>query len=65
VFAAELAFVTLVTSLSSYWTAYGLDRAGWTPRSLAFLLGVLFCAPGVIWLVILSRWTAEPAVQTF
>lgn len=63
VFAAELAFVTLVTSLSSYWTAYGLDHAGWTPRSLAFLLGVLFCAPGVIWLVILSRWTAEPAVQ--
>jgi hypothetical protein len=41
VFAAELAFVTLVTSLSSYWTAAGLDRHGWSPRALAFLLGAL------------------------
>jgi hypothetical protein len=56
VFAAELAFVTLVTSLSSYWTAYGLDHAGWSPRSLAFILGALFCLPGIGWLLILSRW---------
>jgi hypothetical protein len=60
VFAAELAFVTLVTSLSSYLTAYGLDHAGWSPRALAFTLGGLFCVPGLAWLLILSQWT-EPA----
>jgi MFS family permease len=59
VFAAELAFVTLVTSLSSYCTALGLDRAGWSPRALSFLLGVLFCIPGGLWLLILSRWETE------
>jgi MFS family permease len=58
VFAAELALVTLVTSLSSYGTAYGLDRAGWSPRALSFSLGVMFCAPGLLWLLILSRWRA-------
>jgi hypothetical protein len=62
VFAAELALVTLVTSLSSYWTAYGLDHAGWSPRALAFTLGALFCIPGVIWLMILARWRER--VQT-
>jgi hypothetical protein len=56
VFAAELAFVTLVTSASSYCTAYGLDHAGWSPRALALALGLMFCAPGLIWLLILSRW---------
>jgi Major Facilitator Superfamily len=60
VFAAELALVTLVTSLSSYWTAYGLDRAGRTPRELAFLLGALFFVPGVLWLLILARWKDRP-----
>src|SRR4029077_17403126 len=56
VFAAELALVTLVTSVSSYLTAYGLDHAGWSPRSLAFTLGVLFCVPGGLWLVLQARW---------
>ncbi len=56
VFAAELAFVTLITSLSSYCTALALDRIGWSPRTLSFTLGVLFCIPGTLWLVILSRW---------
>jgi len=60
VFATELALVTLVTSLSSYWTAYGLDRAGHTPRELAFVLGALFCVPGVLWLLILARWKDRP-----
>src|SRR4029077_17381579 len=36
VFSAELALVTLVTSLSSYWTGYELDRVGRSPRTLAF-----------------------------
>jgi MFS family permease len=62
VFAAELALVTLVTSLSSYFTAYGLDHVGWSPRELAFLLGVLFCIPGGLWLLILMRWQ-EPATS--
>ncbi|MBI3493702.1 MAG: MFS transporter [Acidobacteria bacterium] len=60
VFAAELAFVTLITSLSSYCTAFALDRAGWSPRALSFTLGVLFCIPGVLWLLILSRWHEGP-----
>jgi len=60
VFAAELAMVTLVTSASSYWTAYGLDRAGRSPRTLALVLGVLFCGPGVLWLIIQSRWRERP-----
>ena len=58
VFAAELALVALTTSLSSYWTAYELDRAGWSPRTMAFALGLLFCIPGTLWLVFLSRWRA-------
>lgn len=56
VFAAELALVTLTSSLSSYATAYALDRGGWSPRSLSFALGALFVVPGVLWLGILSRW---------
>jgi len=31
----KLALVTLVSSVSSYWTAHQLDRAGWSPRSLS------------------------------
>jgi MFS family permease len=56
VFAAELAFVTLVTSLSSYLTAYGLDRSGWSPRAMSFMLGALFVAPGALWLLFHARW---------
>jgi len=60
VFAAELALVTLMSSASSYWTGYQLDRAGWSPRMLAFALGAMFCVPGVLWLIIQSRWREEP-----
>jgi MFS family permease len=56
VFATELALVTLMSSASSYWTGYQLDRAGWSPRTLAFALGMMFCVPGVLWLIIQSRW---------
>jgi hypothetical protein len=56
VFAAELALVTLMSSASSYWTGYQLDRAGWSPRRLALVLGILFCVPGVLWLGILAKW---------
>ncbi len=59
VFAAELALVTLSSSASSYWTGYQLDRAGWSPRSLSFVLGAMFMVPGAVWLLILSRWHAS------
>lgn len=65
VFATELALVTLMSSASSYWTGRQLDVAGWSPRTLAFALGLMFCVPGVLWLVIQSRWhetaTMEPS----
>jgi MFS family permease len=57
VFATELALVTMMSSVSSYWTGHQLDAAGWSPRTLAFVLGALFCVPGVAWLLIQSRWT--------
>ncbi len=66
VFAAELALVAVTTSLSSYWTGYELDHAGWSPQRLSFVLGGLFCIPGGLWLLILSRWQApddEPRAQ--
>jgi MFS family permease len=61
VFAAELALVTLMSSASSYWTGRQLDHAGWSPRALAFALGIMFCLPGGLWLVIQSRWREAPA----
>jgi len=63
VFAAELALVTLTSSASSYLTAYALDQAAWSPRRMSFVLGVLFCVPGIIWLVIESRWGASPVAR--
>ena len=63
VFATELALVTLMSSASSYWTGRQLDRAGWSPRTLAFVLGALFCVPGALWLIIQSRWRETPAEQ--
>jgi hypothetical protein len=66
VFAAELALVTLTSSLSSYWTGYALDRAGWSPRALSFALGVSFLAPGLLWMLFLSRLRApstEPSPE--
>ena len=61
VFATELALVTLMSSASSYWTGRQLDRAGWSPRTLAFALGVMFFVPGMLWLLIQSRWKEGPA----
>jgi MFS family permease len=63
VFAAELAFVTLTSSISSYLTAFALDRVGWSPRMLAFSLGVMFCIPGLLWLGMLSRWRQEEPLE--
>ena len=57
VFAAELALVTLTMSASSYLTGHFLDT-GTSPRTVSFALGALFFVPGVLWLLILSRWQA-------
>ncbi len=62
VFAAELMLVSLTTSASSYVTALALDRGGWSPRATALTLGVLFLIPAGVWSLIVSRWTAAPAV---
>ncbi len=59
VFAAELALVTLTSSISSYLTAYALDHAGWSPRALSLILGLMFCVPGALWLLMLSRWRGD------
>jgi MFS family permease len=56
VFSAELALVTLTSSISSYITAFALDRAGWSPRMLSFSLGCMFCIPGLLWLGMASGW---------
>jgi hypothetical protein len=61
VFAAELALVTLMSSISSYATGYALDGLGWSPRSLSFALGVGFAVPGALWLMMNARW--KPAVH--
>jgi MFS family permease len=63
VFATELALVTLMSSASSYWTGHQLDRAGWSPRTLAFALGAMFCVPGVLWLIIQSRWKEQQNLE--
>jgi len=61
VFAAELALVTLTSSISSYLTAYALDQRGMSPRTAAFSLGAMFCIPGLLWLLMLSRWRQADA----
>jgi hypothetical protein len=64
VFAAELGLVTLTSSLSSYWTGYQLDQVGWSPRLMSFVLGVSFCIPGGLWLLIDSRWRDQVIPET-
>jgi len=54
VFAAEMAVVTLVLSLSTYFTGAALD-AGIDPRKVAAFLGALFLVPGVSWYIYIRR----------
>jgi MFS family permease len=61
VFAAELALVTLLSSLSSYWTGRQLDHAGWSPRELSLALGLMFFIPGTLWMIVQSRWRDAPS----
>jgi len=53
VFAAEMALLTLILSLSTYFTGLGLDH-GLDPRLLALLLALVFLVPGTFWVVYLK-----------
>ena len=52
VFAAEMALLTLVLSLSTYFTGLGLDH-GVNPRLLALRLALIFLVPGTFWVIYL------------
>lgn len=53
VFAAEMALLTLILSLSTYFTGLGLEH-GTDPRLLAIRLAILFLLPGTFWIVYLN-----------
>jgi len=53
VFAAEMALLTLILSLSTYFTGLGLDH-GVDPRLLALRLALIFLVPGTFWVVYLK-----------
>ncbi len=53
VFAAEMALLTLILSLSTYFTGLGLDR-GVDPRLLALRLALVFLLPGTFWVIYLK-----------
>lgn len=48
VFAAEMTLLTLILSLSTYFTGLGLDR-GVDPRLLTMRLALIFLLPGIFW----------------
>jgi hypothetical protein len=52
VFAAEMALLTLILSLSTYFTGLGLDN-GVDPRLITIRLALLFLLPGTFWIVYL------------
>jgi MFS family permease len=52
VFAAEMALLTLVLSLSTYFTGLGLDH-GVDPRVLTMRLALIFLLPGSLWIIYL------------
>ncbi len=54
VFAAEMALLTFVLSLSTYFTGLGLDR-GIDPRVITIWLALLFLLPGSFWTLYLKR----------
>ncbi len=60
VFAAEMAIVTLILSLSTYFTGAALDN-GHDPRHVTLFLAVLFLVPGTAWQIYLYRRRKEVA----
>jgi hypothetical protein len=55
VFAAEMALLTLVLSLSTWLTGVALDK-GVDPRTIVVWLALLFLLPGSTWLLYLFRF---------
>jgi len=53
VFAAEMALLTLILSLSTYFTGLGLDH-GVDPRVLTMRLALIFLLPGTFWVIYLK-----------
>lgn len=53
VFAAEMALLTLILSLSTYFTGLGLDH-GLDPRLITLRLALIFLLPGTFWMVYLK-----------
>jgi MFS family permease len=53
VFAAEMALLTLILSLSTYFTGLGLDH-GVDPRVLTMRLAIIFLLPGTFWVIYLK-----------
>jgi MFS family permease len=62
VFAAEMTLLTLVLSLSTWFTGLALDM-GINPRSIVVALAILFLLPGTGWLVYL-RSISRSEVET-
>jgi len=52
VFAAEMAMLTFILSLSTWFTGAALDN-GLNPRTIAVRLALLFLIPGILWTVYL------------
>jgi MFS family permease len=63
VFSAELAFVTITSAISTFATAYAIDRGGWSPQALALALGLLFAVPGILWLLMSARVGAHRPLE--
>jgi len=67
VFATDFALFTIVMSISTFVTGWGLDHSAASPRTLAALLGGLLFLPGLLWLPITlcQQWavSASAAAQ--
>ncbi|MDZ7641378.1 MAG: MFS transporter [Desulfurivibrio sp.] len=59
IFATEMALVTLILSLSTYFTGLALDQ-GLDPRRVALALALIFLLPGVTW-TIYAKWRLRQA----
>ena len=60
VFATDLALFTVIMAVSTLATGLGVDHIGFTPRTIAALLGGLLLIPGLLWLSPLSRKATAP-----
>lgn len=51
VFGIDFSLMTLMSALSSYLTAVGLDRFHYSPRAMAVVLGAVFFLPATPWML--------------